>query len=105
MPLRALLVMILLLPAVAACAQQATAPPLLQASAPVSIGVRMVDGMYLADIEATQPAAVTLFCPIKPGVIAFTGLKEKLEVSFDQKTRLLQMSLPAGKYRLTIRAF
>ena len=80
-----------------------TVAPLASSTAPASIALRMQPGLYQADIEVNEATAVTLFCPIKPGLISFTGLTGKSDVSYDQKARTLTVSLRPGKYSITIR--
>lgn len=84
------------------CLAQAPAP-LISSAAPASVALSVQQGLYQAEIEVTQATTVTLFCPIKPGVISFTGLTKATEVAYDQKTRTLTLSLQPGRYKLAIR--
>jgi hypothetical protein len=60
-------------------------------------------GLYQADVEVTQATSVTLFCPVKPGIISFSGLTKATEVIYDQKARTLTLALQPGRYKLAIR--
>lgn len=102
MKLQHLLLLLALLAVTAACAQDA--PPLIQSSGPVSIGLRLQGATYEATIEARQPSTVNLYCPSKPGLIKFDGLAATVDVTYDQQTRMLQLQLPEGKYHITIRS-
>lgn len=82
---------------------QTGATPLASSTTPASIALRLQPNLYRADIEVKQAATLTLICPIRPGVISFTGLVQKTEVSYDQKACTLTVTLPAGKYTITIR--
>lgn len=98
----ALTLILLVLIAEAALAQTATAP-LACSTTPASIALRLQPNLYQADIETRQPATLSLFCPIKPGLISFTGIAQKTDVTYDQKARTLTVTVPAGKYTITIR--
>ena len=93
-----LLCLLLALP----CLAQTTAP-LVSSAAPASVALTVQPGLYQAEVEVTQATAVTLFCPIKPGIIGFSGLTKATEVAYDQKARTLTLSLQPGRYKLAIR--
>lgn len=93
--------MLLALLATAGVAQNAA--PLAVATTPASIALRLQPSLYRADIELRQAATLTLCCPLRPGLVSFTGLSQKTEVSYDQRARTLTLTLPAGKCALTIR--
>lgn len=78
--------------------------PLTQATAPVSVGVRVAGNAYHAQLELTQAATVKLWCPVTPGLISFTGLQQKTEVSYNKQAQTLEVTLPPGKYTIIIRS-
>lgn len=80
------------------------AAPLTQATAPISVGVYLAGNTYHAQLELTQPAMVKLWCPIAPGLLSFTGLKQRTDVSYNKQAQTLEMNLLPGKYTITIRA-
>jgi hypothetical protein len=92
------LLLLLVLPAMA----QSNAP-LVSSAAPASVALTVQAGLYQADVEVTQATSVTLFCPVKPGIISFSGLTKATEVIYDQKARTLTLSLQPGRYKLAIR--
>jgi len=101
--MRVSICLILLVLVVQAALAQTTAAPLATSTTPASIALRLQPNLYQADIEVKQAATLTLFCPLRPGVISFTGLVQKTEVSYDHKARTLTITLPAGKFVITIR--
>jgi len=96
-------VSLLLLALLATAVAAQNAAPLVVGTTPASIALRLQPSLYQADIELRQAATLTLFCPIRPGLVSFTGLSQKTEVSYDQKARTLTLTLPAGKCGITIR--
>lgn len=84
-----------------AIAQQA----MVGSSAPVSLGMSLQGQTFTLDVQVTAPATVSVFCPMTPGLISFSGLTEKVETTYDQKSRVLQLALPPGKYKVSIRSF
>lgn len=100
--MRVLIGLVLLVVLASVCPAQETAP-LVAGTTPASVAVRMQPGLYQADLEVREATTVTLWCPVKPGLIRFTGLTQKAEVAYDLKARLLTLSLQPGKYSLTIR--
>jgi hypothetical protein len=98
LPLLWLLLVLTALPCVAQ-----TAVPLVSSAAPTSVALSVQPGLYQAEVEVTQATTVTLFCPIKPGVISFSGLTKATEVAYDQKARTLTLSLQPGRYKIAIR--
>lgn len=80
-------------------AQQA----LVSSSEPVSLGMSLHNGALVLDARVAADAVVSVFCPIVPGLISFSGLTAAVEASYDQKRRVLQLALPPGAYRVTIR--
>jgi hypothetical protein len=83
-----------------ACAQEA----LIASQQPVSVGMSLQGEGLTLDVQAATAATVSVFCPISPGLISFTGLTQQIEVAYDQKKQLLSLSLPPGKYKVTIRS-
>lgn len=77
--------------------------PLATSTTPASIALRLQPDLYQAEVELKQAATLSLFCPLKPGLITFAGLSQQTPVSYDQKARALTITLPAGKCTITIR--
>ena len=102
--LRRALLISLLLTALASLGWCQTVAPLVQSTAPVSVGLRLQGGVYQADLEVKEACTVVLFCPTKPGLVSFAGLNQRAEMSYDQKARTLSMSLAPGKYLIVIRS-
>lgn len=84
-----------------ALAQQA----MVSGSAPVSIGMSLQGNLFTLEVQVTSASNLSVFCPIAPGLISFSGLTERIETKYDQKNRLLQLSLPPGKYKICVRSF
>ena len=97
-PLLCLLLVLTALP----CLAQGAAP-LISSVAPASVALSLQPGLYQADVAVTEATAVTLFCPLKPGVMSFSGLTRATDVVYDQKARTLTLSLQPGRYKITIR--
>lgn len=95
-------VALLLLGALAGAAA-ADAPPLVTSSVPVSVGVRVQPSVYEAQLDVRQAGTITLLCPLRPGLVSITGLKQRTEVRYDSRARLLTLTLPPGRYALTVR--
>lgn len=100
-PARVLFTIVCLVLMSAALAQQA----MVSGSAPVSLGMSLQGSAFVLDAQVTEPSNVTVYCPVTPGLISFTGLTARVEASYDQTRRLLQLALPPGQYKITIRAF
>lgn len=98
---RCLVGMILcLLTAAPLFAQQA----LLSSIAPVSIGLSLQGNVFTLDVQVAAATTLSVFCPVAPGLISFSGLTAPVEAAYDHKTRLLQLGLPPGHYRIAIRS-
>jgi len=82
------------------CAQQ-----LLIASArPVSLGVQFQENTFVLQADVLEATSLTLYCPVRPGLISIDGMKEKIEAKYDLKQNMMELLLPPGKYRFHIRA-
>jgi hypothetical protein len=71
---------------------------------PVSVGMSMQGNAFTLRAQVAAPTTLRVFCPITPGLIQFSGLTERVEAAYDQKQRLLSLTLPPGQYVVTIRA-
>jgi hypothetical protein len=86
-------------------ATAATAKLLVQADKPLSLAVQIREGFYRVDLEVKEACTVTLYCPVKPGLVSLDGIQKAIQVLFDGKERTLQLSLPPGKYTVMVRSF
>jgi hypothetical protein len=96
--------MTLILVASAALAQAAAPQAYVSSPQPLSLGMTLQGGQFTLDVRVTEAATVSVFCPVTPGLMSFSGLTQPVETSYDQKTRMLQLRLPVGQYRLTVRS-
>jgi hypothetical protein len=83
-----------------ACAQQA----LVSSPEPVSLGLSLQGNALALEAQVVATTTISVYCPVVPGLISFSGLTATVQVVYDQKTQLLQLSLPPGKYRIVIRS-
>jgi len=97
---RAALIILCVLILLPACAQDA----LIASPQPVSVGMSRQGSSVTLDLQVATAATVSVYCPIAPGLVSFTGLTQQIEVAYDQQKQLLSLSLPPGKYRVTIRS-
>ena len=95
---------------VAAAQVRADAPlvradrPLVLADGPVTVGLRVTGGEWQAELTLREAATVTLACPGAPGFVRFGGLTAPVAIQFDERSRTLQLRLPAGHFTVTVRA-
>jgi hypothetical protein len=93
----------LILASGASFSQGASGVPLVQADQPVSVGLGMSDGAWRVMIHTGHPATVTVRCPVKPGIIKVEGLREPVQLAFDQRSLTLTLTLTAGHYAFVLR--
>lgn len=93
----------LILAAGASFGQGAGGAPLVQADQPVSVGLGMSDGAWRVIIHTGHPATVTVRCPVKPGILKLEGLREPVQLAFDQRSLTLTLTLTAGLYAIVLR--
>ncbi|MCE5241404.1 hypothetical protein LLH23_23310 [bacterium] len=89
-----------LLAVLPACAQDA----LVSSPQPVSIGMSLQGNTFMLTAQVTTASTVSVFCPITPGLISFSGLTEKIESVYDRKKQVLTLTLPPGAYKVSIRS-
>jgi len=77
---------------------------LVTASAPVSAGAVIEAGLFRATITCEEAAEVTLLCPVEPGMVRVAGIQGPVDVSFDADAATVTLDLPAGSYRIEVRA-
>jgi hypothetical protein len=87
-----------------AAAQVRAETPLIWADRPVTVGLRLSDGEWQAELTLREAATVTLACPGAPGFVRFDGLTAPVAIQFDERRRTLQLRLPAGHFTVTVRA-
>jgi len=71
---------------------------------PVSVGMSLQGGVLTLDLQVTAATTVSVFCPVAPGLVSFTGLTAPVEATYDQKRQVLALSLPPGQYKVTVRS-
>jgi hypothetical protein len=77
---------------------------LIASTAPVSAGVVIEDGLFRATIACAEAARVMLHCPVEPGMVRVVGIESPVDVSFEPQAATVTLDLPAGDYRLEVRA-
>jgi uncharacterized membrane protein YjjB (DUF3815 family) len=77
---------------------------LVSSSAPASVGLSLRGNVLTLDAQVAAATTLSVYCPMVPGLISFSGLTATVQASYDQKTRVLQLALPPGTYRIVIRS-
>ncbi len=77
---------------------------LIAGSAPVSAGAVIEPGLFRATITCAEAAEVTLHCPVEPGMMRVGGVEGPVDVRFDPDAATMTLDLPAGSYRIEVRA-
>lgn len=76
---------------------------LIASDAPVSAGVRVAETLLEASVRCEEAAAVTLHCPVQPGMVRLEGIETPVDATFDADAGTVTLELPPGSYRLELR--
>ncbi|MFW6156677.1 MAG: hypothetical protein ACOC7J_05110, partial [Armatimonadota bacterium] len=76
---------------------------LIASDVPVGAGAVVGEKLLRASITCSEPASVTLHCPVQPDMVRLTGIDAPVDVSFHEEAGMVTLGLPEGSYRLEVR--